>query len=167
MATRSNIAIKNDDGTVEMIYCHWDGYPSNNGVILIENYTTKEKVRELIEIGAVSSLGSEIGEPHDFEERFDKDDPRYNWTRFYGRDRGETGIEKGKYPDEFAARDQMEEYLYLFTPGAGWTVSAYGSTFRPVDKVLELEKRFSDGEFGEDADFDLNADELFEDAVPA
>ena len=39
MATRSRIAIEKENGTVESIYCHWDGYPENNGRILVENYT--------------------------------------------------------------------------------------------------------------------------------
>jgi len=32
MATRSNIGIVNEDGSVTGIYCHWDGYPENNKV---------------------------------------------------------------------------------------------------------------------------------------
>ncbi len=29
MATRSNIGIVNDNGSVTGIYCHWDGYPEH------------------------------------------------------------------------------------------------------------------------------------------
>ena len=36
MSTRSNIAIKRKNGTVESIYCHWDGYLSYNGKILLK-----------------------------------------------------------------------------------------------------------------------------------
>ena len=48
MATRSKIAIEDQDGTVRSIYCHWDGYPSHHGPILLEHYTTQEKVESLI-----------------------------------------------------------------------------------------------------------------------
>jgi len=60
MGTRSTIAIRNTDGTFEAIYCHWDGYLSHNGRILEENYTTEEKVRELIALGDISSQGKKL-----------------------------------------------------------------------------------------------------------
>jgi len=37
MATRSNIAIENQDGTVSAIYCHFDGYIDGVGEILYEH----------------------------------------------------------------------------------------------------------------------------------
>ncbi len=60
MATRSRIAIENQDGSVTSIYCHWDGYIKTNGVILDENYYTKDKVEELIALGDLSSLDETI-----------------------------------------------------------------------------------------------------------
>ena len=48
MATRSRIGMVKDDGTVESIYCHFDGYPSNNGKILKEHYADKSKVEKLL-----------------------------------------------------------------------------------------------------------------------
>ena len=63
MATRSRIAIENQDGTVLSIYCHWDGYPSHHGPILLENYTTQEKVESLIALGSISSLAPETEIP--------------------------------------------------------------------------------------------------------
>lgn len=56
MATRSNIGIEYEDGTVEFVYCHWDGYLSNNGEILFNYYTTREKVVNLLKHGDISSL---------------------------------------------------------------------------------------------------------------
>ena len=61
MATRSTIALEFADGTVQQVYCHWDGYLDNNGKILFENYTDAFKLRELIDLGDLSSLGSEVG----------------------------------------------------------------------------------------------------------
>ena len=60
MATRSHIGKRNLDDTVDYIYCHWDGYPSNNGVILKDHYTTMDKVNELIELGDLRSLKKNI-----------------------------------------------------------------------------------------------------------
>ena len=71
MATRSKIAIEDQDGTVRSIYCHWDGYPSHHGPILLEHYTTQEKVESLIALGSISSLAPETeipeGVAHNFE----------------------------------------------------------------------------------------------------
>jgi hypothetical protein len=129
MGTRSTIAIQNEDGTVTGIYCHWDGYTSNNGRILEENYTTEEAVRELIALGDLSSLGETVGIKHDFDNA-----PR-NKCNAYGRDRGETGVDAitfGSWDDLLEKMGQ--EYDYLFTPGKGWVVS-YFSGWNSVDSV--------------------------------
>ena len=67
MATRSRIGIENEDGTVSSIYCHWDGYPSNNGRTLIDHYSDREKVKELIALGSISALKENVApiEPMD------------------------------------------------------------------------------------------------------
>ena len=84
MATRSTIARENADGTFTSIYCHWDGYPENNGRILVNHYQDECKIDQLIKLGDLSSLESEIGSKHDFD-----DDSHENWCKAYGRDRGE------------------------------------------------------------------------------
>ena len=56
MGTRSNIAYKKSDGKIVSMYCHYDGYPEHNGVILSEHYNTKEKARALVDNGYQSGL---------------------------------------------------------------------------------------------------------------
>jgi len=56
MSTRSDIIIKDGENQYRGIYCHWDGYPSYNGRILLENYTTQDAVDELIQEGNLSEL---------------------------------------------------------------------------------------------------------------
>ena len=71
MATRSRIAIELPDGSVESIYCHWDGYPEGNGRTLLDHYTLPEKVQDLINLGSISSLAPTL-EPegkHSFDRR--------------------------------------------------------------------------------------------------
>lgn len=87
MGTRSHIGKKLQDGTIKYIYCHWDGYPEHNGVILKEHYTDEAKVDALLELGDLSILGEEIGEQQDFDDR-----NTYNskWCLAYGRDRGKS-----------------------------------------------------------------------------
>ena len=57
MSTRSNIAIERKNKTVEVVYCNWDGYLSNNGQILLDNYKDIDKINNLISKGNISSLG--------------------------------------------------------------------------------------------------------------
>ena len=56
MATRSLIGIKLDNEIVKIIYCHWDGYPTHNGKLLIENYNSPATITELMELGDLSTL---------------------------------------------------------------------------------------------------------------
>lgn len=109
MATRSSITIKELDGSVKSIYCHWDGYPEGVGKILDEHYTDLEKVRELIALGNLSSLGPEIGVKHDFEDR------NYSMCLAYGRDRGDANQEAKPWVN-------TQDYNYTFNVKTGqWT----------------------------------------------
>ena len=94
MSTRSNIAIKMDDGRIRAIYCHYDGYLECVGEILAEHYTDPEKINALIDLGAISSLYPEVGDKHSFKERRDlvmKENEQIwaDWTLAYHRDRGD------------------------------------------------------------------------------
>lgn len=60
MATRCRIAIKNKDGSYDSIYCHNDGYLAGVGETLRNFYTTEEKVRQLLSLGDLSSLGETL-----------------------------------------------------------------------------------------------------------
>lgn len=149
MSTRSIIAIENADGTVDAIYCHFDGYLSNNGVKLFEHYANEAKVRELIALGDISELGTEIGDKHDFNARYD--DPRYaGWTRAYGRDREETGIEAKRYSSVRAllSKETLSsygaEFVYVYRSGS-WRYAARNyngrTTLKPLTaEVVEREK---------------------------
>lgn len=117
MGTRSLIGIEIDAGgppgskkEIEYIYCHWDGYPSNNGKILLEHYQDADKILELMDLGDISSLRPEIGERQDFN------NPHKDWCVSYGRDRGEKDIESCVVDteDEFRKEDRGSEYKYLF-----------------------------------------------------
>jgi len=72
MATRSTIAMKTEDGKVRAIYCHWDGYVGYNGKMLMGEYTDPSKVKQLIDLGDISSLRKDIGEKHPFDRNYDE-----------------------------------------------------------------------------------------------
>ena len=123
MATRSNIAMKTADGKIVSVYCHWDGYVANNGKILLENYTDAHKIEALVALGSISSLGEQIGEQQDFNDRSTQKD---NWTLFYTRDRGEE-LSIQEYDDIPSWIADMEEYAYLWD-GNDWLVNDHGAT---------------------------------------
>lgn len=127
MSTRSNIGVINRNGTVEMIYCHSDGYPSYNGRILLASYSNEDKVREILALGDMSSLGPVIGQKVDFDEYTPAQ------CRFYGRDRGETGVGSQKYKNINEATGAMQEYLYLWDCKTNcWIFSDHGAPFKPL-----------------------------------
>lgn len=107
MGTRSNIGMKQEDGTIKAIYCHWDGYPEHVGATLAKYYKTPEMVEALLNLGDISSLASTLEET--------------------ARNAFATTSERGlpvNVPEihaneeewmEFAS-DQSAEYIYLFQP---------------------------------------------------
>ena len=125
MATRSTIALEYADGTIGQVYCHWDGYLSNNGQILFEHYQDPFKLRDLMDLGDVSVLHANIGEKHDFNERYE------DGCTFYGRDRGETGVEAKNFRDfdHYLREHQWEEYEYILRKDGNWYVSCYPTKF--------------------------------------
>lgn len=139
MATRSRIGIENEDGTVSSVYCHWDGYPRNNGRILVTHYTDREKVKALIELGSISALKENVAptEPlpdiigvrmlkefkvlpksvHTF------DTPQDGVTIAYHRDRGEEFVNpRINSSIEAYAKSDYEEFGYVFTKDNEWLV---------------------------------------------
>ncbi len=136
MATRSTIALEFADGTVQQVYCHWDGYLEHNGKILFESYQDPFKLRDLIDLGDVSVLHANIGEKHDFNDRYEEG------CTFYGRDRGETGVEARKFAnfEDYKARHQYEEYEYILRPDGNWYVCQYGKGCVLLSEALVYEK---------------------------
>jgi hypothetical protein len=112
MATRSRIAIENEDGSVKSIYCHFDGYLSGVGKTLFNHYD-KEKLEKLIELGDISSLEAS---PES--------------TVAYCRDRGEdlnitTFSDMGELFEN--GLNSGVEYIYCLTRNGTWLMNSYGS----------------------------------------
>jgi len=125
LATRSRIAIENQDGTVTSIYCHFDGYLSGVGKTLFEHYD-REKTEKLIELGAISVLK---------ESTLD--------TIAYHRDRGED-LHFKTFPNvedlfDYGFESGIE-YIYCLTKDGIWLVNKLGrSTVDILKEELEEE----------------------------
>lgn len=151
MSTRANVGVLQNDGTVKVIYSHWDGYPDYLLKNLRKYYKSLDKATALISLGDASYIGRYI-EPSEgvklFGFDFMPDLPEYaeqlaklpaeqvqrikdeyqsfDYSRFYGRDRGETGVGAVTYSsiDEWLNNlGAMIEYAYLFKNGKWFNVT--------------------------------------------
>ena len=152
MGTRSTIALEFADGTVQQVYCHWDGYLEHNGKILFENYSNPFILRDLIDLGDLSSLRPTIGTKHAFSQ-FDlpKEEVEAfvklteDMCTFYGRDRGELGTSAKKFKDfeDYKANHQYEEYEYILRNVNGvatWFVAEHSDRYVSLEEALSTIK---------------------------
>ena len=108
MATRSRIGLRLAGDAILSVYHHWDGYPDWLGVHLVQNYTTKEQVAELLDGGDISCIDS------DTDWNLEKVD---NHVQYYN-DRGEKTEPRLDLTEEDFF-EYNEEYAYIFD-GMGW-----------------------------------------------
>ena len=134
MATRSVIAvleakgIGGADDTIKAIYCHNDGYLSNNGKILDQHYRDEDNINQLLAEGDISSLKDTISD-----------------TIFYARDRGEDNKEAVTLKDEtelleYAFQQCDAEVVYMFAYGT-WYVYDNSTTIGDASyQFIELDE---------------------------
>ena len=127
MATRSIIA-KLDDKGVQAIYCHNDGYLSNNGKILDQHYTDCSKLNALLAEGDISSLRDTIAD-----------------TTFYARDRGEENKEAVTLKNEtellkHAFESCDAEVVYMFAYGSWYVYDNSNKIGNCSYQFIELEE---------------------------
>ena len=136
MATRSAIAIETGlpefgPGVIHAVYCHWDGYVTNNGALLLEHFNSLRIASELIKGGSISSLG----------EGLDK-------TQFHCRDMGREMVPASEYGtrEEFIEDSNGLEYLYILNQNDAWEVFDMDKPWRGwklVKDALAYELKFA------------------------
>jgi hypothetical protein len=134
MGTRSTIALEFADGTVEQVYCHWDGYLSHNGRILQAHYMDPFKLRDLINLGGFSSLCATVDATAE--------------TAYTQRGE-ELCVNKFKDLKDYYENCQGEEYDYILSPKDGkaqWYVRSYATQ----DNWITLENAFEQQAFEEE-----------------
>jgi hypothetical protein len=142
MGTRSLIGVMHGDNC-KYVYCHWDGYLDHNGKILQEHYNSA-KANNLVALGDISSLRKGVEIPEGVEHTFDN--PADGVTVFYGRDRGETGVDFRSVNsfELFLKRvsDTCAEYYYIMKDGVWYCGAVYGPLkykLVPLSTALVLE----------------------------
>ncbi len=108
MGTPCVVALKEAD-KVTYVSINYDGYVTGVGAMLIEHYSTVDRVREMIAGGNISVLkancdgGELVDVPHyakdgslvgtSKERKHSFENPQPDQTIYYGRDRGESGTD--------------------------------------------------------------------------
>lgn len=135
MSTHSMIFLQMGEDKYRGTYCHMDGYPVYVGVLLYTFYDTPEKIKELLSLGELSSLGARIGTAVDFQKRWVSKE-YYNQTRgqciAYHRDRGDPMV----MPCLVKRKEELdrEEYNYAFVNGKWWLITS--SVHMPLVQVI-------------------------------
>ena len=130
MTTRSYIAIQDTNGTCRSSYCHWDGYPEHNGLILCESYKTRADVEKLINLGSLSKLD---------------DTPETCFA--YHRDRGDEydppAVHKNRQELIEYFKGSWAEYIYLYVLGTWLCYDCHADEpkFVPLDLTDLRSKR--------------------------
>jgi hypothetical protein len=147
MSTRSTIALEFADGTVQQVYCHADGYLDYNGEMLLKHWSDPFKLRDLIEQGALSSLGEEVGVKHPWDALGAYGSVAYlehkakfgKMCRFYGRDRGEEDQSASKFWnfEMYRTSAEWQEYDYILRTDGKWYVGLGDGKFVELETALK------------------------------
>lgn len=136
MSTHACIAVKHDE-KITAIYCHFDGGLNYVGEVL-HKYYRRYKANFLMASGDLSSLGADVEPPDGMPHSWDS--PAPNVCVFYGRDRGEKGVDADIVKDEqeLLSRFSHCSYFYLMV-GTTWFVST-GDEFELLSTKLAIGK---------------------------
>lgn len=134
------------DHTVVSVYCHYEGYVSHNGKILVEHYQNRDDVQELIDGGSMSSLRTRGTWNHDTALRDENGEYIHDAAGHlmyendrepqpqYHSERGEEVEVLHTSFDEFVNGNCGEEYAYLFDLNDNW--KGFKLNWRgPVERV--------------------------------
>ena len=128
MGTRSTIALEFADGTVEQVYCHWDGYLEHNGQILAKHYMDPFKVKELLALGGFSSLEATV---------------EGTKQTAYTQRGEECHVEKFKDFRDYLENHQYEEYEYILRQVDGkavWFVADHDNVYVTLESAIADEQ---------------------------
>lgn len=121
MSTRSRVGIKEKDGTIRSVYVHFDGYVAGVGEILYEPYQDADKIEQLINLGDMSSIDSEIEKCDPYTKRGEDLNIAEDTVESFNRNWTCCG----------------EEYVYLYTDGRWMVNSVYKENWQPLDLLIK------------------------------
>lgn len=130
MSTRCRIGVESEDGTIESIYCHFDGYPRGVGRTLLTHYPTALDAVMLLSLGDLSICAGPLS-------TLAPTGTRYGDVVSYFRWRGEdvpASVSSSRHEYAVLGTASGADYLYLFGP-QGWEYSDFDTDFRPLTEA--------------------------------
>jgi len=124
MSTRCRVGYLNDDGTVDSIYVHNDGFIDGVGAALADEYTDAAKVRVLVDEGDHSTISGKVESYRSLGESIEETASKHdaNARDFY----------------ESAAGDNCD-FAYLFDPDSSeWLVGTKRLNWKPRPLAVDL-----------------------------
>lgn len=121
MSTRSRVGIKEKDGTVRSVYVHFDGYVAGVGKTLYESYRNADKIEQLINLGDMSSINSEVEKCEPYTQRGEDLNIATDTVESFKKNWTSCG----------------EEYVYLYTDGRWMTNSVYKGKWESLDSLMK------------------------------
>ena len=142
ISTRSRIGILKKDGSIESIYCHFDGYLEGVGEKLYNYYSNYDDIKDLIKLGDIESLKEKVNTGLDSKD---------NVTIAYHRDHGEpekntkSMISKNLKDFNNILFDSWIGFIYLYDEkNSKWLWDNYSAektelVLKPLSEYFKLE----------------------------
>lgn len=139
MSTRSIIAKQIGEDQYLTIFCHYNGYPDDNGARLVKHYNTPERVDALLALGDLEIL-REKTEPSP-QTPHTADAPQPGVTVAMRRDMELSGCEAVEMIREELIEPEYEgiEYTYIFNQDGKWLHFPVGEEYEWRDLKEDLE----------------------------
>lgn len=137
MGTRSYIAKQISDDQYLTIFCHYNGYPEENGAMLVQHYNTPERVDALLALGDLYYLQEKVAPVPGTSHSHDNAQPGV--TIAYQRDEGYTGCEATIQTLEGINDPEPEgiEFTYFFSLNGQWLYFPTGEAEFGIRNVKE------------------------------
>lgn len=144
MPTHCSVGILEGNNGIGMTitYIHWDGHPSTMYPLLEEYYSSERKLRSLLKLGEISTLGVHLkGDLTHWDMQNSKGFLKY--TMAYYRDLGYEFLKSQTFKNFDSAVDYLRnhdvDFLYLYSPvESRWLVykiNRYSNPFYEVYKI--------------------------------
>lgn len=133
MRTRSRIGILKENGSVESVYVHHDGYLEYMGALLLNYYNSKEKAQAIVDLGDISFLGKTLN----YSENYLGCETTRNYKTWQKEDSPKrTDISEKNYLQSFG--NSWEEYMYLYKNNKWYVYEGYKYTkLTPLEDIEE------------------------------
>lgn len=146
MSTRAAIARYNEDGTIEAVYSHWDGYPTGVGQQLVDWVAGQPMERREFVVNKLLSekigwsvlCNADIDMEPDWFDYSAKNYPNLSWEDAYDAYKKDP---RAQAPQSYTARGETDEWEHQFENVqalAGWASTEYLYIFSHDLQTMEV-----------------------------